>query len=58
MENELFSLQLDLQLLNTLRSFKMLNGEHKFEEGFIESIYTSLYYYQGYMSAEVFDEFT
>lgn len=52
-----FSLTIDLSLVNHLRSFKKHNGLHEFEPYFIESIYGYLYYYQGNMEAEIFDEF-
>ena len=41
----LFSFNLDLTLINQIRLFK--HNDHKFEEGFIESIYALLFYYQG-----------
>lgn len=54
---KIFNLQLDLGLINHLRSFKPLNNDHRFEPGYIEGVYAYLYYYQGNMEAEIFDEY-
>lgn len=50
-------LTLDVGLLNHLRSFKKHNSQHEFEPYYIEIIYAYLYYYQGNMAAEIFDEY-
>lgn len=53
----IFETTLDLALVNHLRSFKNYNGKHCFEPYYIENIFAYLYYYQGNMEAEIFDEF-
>ena len=50
----LYSLKLDLSLVNHIRSFRY--KDHKFDQGFIEQIYSLLYFYQGTPEAELFDE--
>lgn len=55
--DSMFSLTIDMSLLNHLRSFKKHESLHEFEPYYIESIYGYLYYYQGNMEAEIFDEF-
>lgn len=52
-----FTLNLDFALINHLRSFKNYNDSHHFEPYYIEKCYAYLYYYQGNMEAEIFDEF-
>ncbi|CAK79065.1 unnamed protein product (macronuclear) [Paramecium tetraurelia] len=50
-----FEFKLDLTLLNVLRSFT--HKDHEFQEGYLESIYALLYYYQGKPESELFSEY-
>ncbi|CAK56931.1 unnamed protein product (macronuclear) [Paramecium tetraurelia] len=50
-----FEFKLDLTLLNVLRAFT--HKDHEFQEGYLESIYALLYYYQGRPESELFSEY-
>ncbi|KAL4507061.1 hypothetical protein ABPG72_001854 [Tetrahymena utriculariae] len=54
---KIFSFNLELALINHLRSFKPYNNDHRFEPGYIESIYAYLFQYQGDMESEMFDDY-
>ena len=44
-KDPLYTLHLDLNLVNTLRGFK--HNNHTFEPGFVETVYAHLFYYSG-----------